>query len=119
MNRFDPTYLKHIGEDGTRLAGLYAQHCVQTSNSVLEGAIAVNKIFSTFPSPEKLINFGRLPSSDYLVVVIDIGLVKVSKLSETRSVLGSIGVKGEGFDWSCGLDLSHHTGTVNAQSAAM
>ena len=125
MARFDPTYLKFIASKPGRLSGLAWEHqAEQLGTEVVRepeelDAALINRILSGLQPPEKQVNFVQLPSSEYLVLVIHVGLVTVRKLSEARSVLGSLGLKGEKVDWNCGLDPAVHTGTVDASSASV
>ena len=126
MGRFDPCYLKYISQDETRLQCLYTEHFEESPPGRLSGSQVMKRIFSRILNPEKFVNFLSLPPADYMVVLLDVGLVQVSRpastgsrASSTGSTVGSIAVRGDGVEWSCGLDLSSTEGTVQPNSANM
>ena len=121
MCRFDPSCLKHVTKDESRLEDLFSEELDESFASSEPGSQVMKRLFSSFKSPERFLSYIRLPESLFLVLVIDVGLVRITSLNHDYSVLGSLALNGDGLEkkeWSCGVDLSCYTDRIQTQTAS-
>ena len=141
MARFDSAILKYTDNDEDLIKDLFIENLEDPFPEDETGPRLMKRIFTKFQSPEKYFNHLKLPQGDYLVVLLELGMLKLAgdmtrgggkvargvakvergvgrgRVEDDESRIGSVAVRGAVLEWSCGLDLTNLN--VHKEEAAM
>lgn len=119
---FDPAIIKYTADEVSKLNYLYSQHvqpALSPSKETSQTSL-MRAVFQSFKSPEKLVSYLKLPEVNYCMAVVDVGLVDVEDVEGRKMKrIGTIGLKGDGITWSCGVDLSNFRHRLKLDTADM